>query len=42
LTVYDASYLSLAKELDTSFITADRELAEKAGRHVKARDLAEY
>jgi len=42
LTVYDSSYIRLAEELGAPFITADRELAEKAGRHVKTQHLTEY
>jgi len=42
LTVYDSCYIRLAEELGARFITADRELLDKAGRHVKTQHLTEY
>jgi predicted nucleic acid-binding protein len=42
ITVYDSSYVSLAEELNTCLITADRELAEKAAGRVKSLYITEY
>ncbi|KPV62896.1 MAG: Ribonuclease VapC3 [Candidatus Bathyarchaeota archaeon BA1] len=41
-TVYDASYMYLAKKLAIPLITADEELAERAGQEVKTLHLKEY
>lgn len=41
ISVYDASYLALARELDAPLITADKKLANKAGRSGKVFLLSE-
>ncbi|NQE52835.1 Ribonuclease VapC3 [ANME-1 cluster archaeon GoMg3.2] len=38
ITVYDAFYIALAKDLELTFITADRRLCER----VRGRDYVEF
>lgn len=41
-TVYDASYIHLAKRLDLPLITADEELIERAKREAETLHLKDY
>jgi len=42
LTVYDALYVVVAMKTNSSLVTADRELYEKAGRYVHTIYLKDY